>query len=110
MAMTDVDRLRQNPAAVGDALRLAVLTELLQVAAQTLRYTLLNSTTWLHGRMLPQERDDIARVVARIETATADDVRNQCPLCEGHTCDTGCALEAVRELLDTTPQTRPMRA
>lgn len=107
MAMTDLEgavrRLRAEPDVVGDAVRWALVTELLQAVAATIRFVVLNPQTWVAGRFTEDERDTLRTVVDRIENATARDLLLSCPLCGAHTCDPGCALESVRALAQARP-------
>jgi hypothetical protein len=100
MAMT-VRTVTVSPHVVGDAVRTAMMSELVQAVAQTLRFVLLNPQTWVQGRFTEPERDMLRMVVERLETATPGDLAVQCPLCGCHSCDEGCALAPVRELAQT---------
>lgn len=108
MAMTDLEgaarRLRAEPVVAGDAVRWAVVAEVLQVVAATLRFVILNPLTWVSSRYSEDERDTLRMVVERIENATARDLLLSCPLCGCHTCDPGCALESVRALAEARPE------
>lgn len=116
MAMTDLpgttSRLRSNPRIAGDAVRLAIVTELLEIVAATLRFVLLNPGAWVSQRYTEPERDMVRGVVERLETAGVRDLLLACPLCGCHSCDGGCPLATVRalaeahvELVDATPTT-----
>lgn len=103
-------------AVVGDAVRAAMMTELLHTVAATIRFMVLNPMTWPSQRYTEEERDMLRATVERIECCTPAELVDHCPLCRGFTCHPGCALESVRavaeaqiELADATPTTEANR-
>lgn len=96
--------MQADPLVAGDAVRWAIVTELLETVAATIRFIILNPQTWVAGRYTEPERDMLRAVVERLETATARDLLLSCPLCGTHTCEPGCALESVRALAEARPE------
>lgn len=120
MAMTDLSRAAAraatDPRVAGDAVRYAIVAELLHAVAATLRFIILNPATWVSQRYTEPERDTLRAVAERLESATIRDLLLQCPLCGVHSCEDGCPLETVRalaeahaELADATPDTEATR-